>query len=206
MQVGYGSGTYTGYYKGVYGTYDRAATNQTEWLAHASSGTTNADKLQSNRNDIESAWHNAIQLQLSNLKVVPSAIAYGPLFNDAYASAQRLAASESAAHGDRLWSMTTNLQPKVNADGSLGPYSQWSAPAAQTMQIALQSGAVIGFQTAGNGIINTAAKMREVINDGISNYNMRFLETSPEAVDAFPDLLLTNSDSAQNQLVQRFGG
>ena len=74
------------------------------------------------------------------------------------------------------------------------------------MQIALQSGAVIGFQTAGNGIINTAAKMREVINDGISNYNMRFLETSPEAVDAFPDLLLTNSDSAQNQLVQRFGG
>ena len=206
MQVGYGSGTYTGVYKGVNGTYDRAATNQAEWLSHATSGSTSADKLQSNRNDIESAWHTAIQVQLSNLTTVPSAIAYGPLFNDAYAAAQRLAASEAGAHGNRLWSMTTNLQPAVNADGSLGPYSQWSAPAAQTMQVALRNGGIVGFQTAGNGILNTAAKMREVISDGISNYNMRFLETSPEAVDAFPDPLLTNGDSAQNQLLQRFGG
>ncbi len=45
-----------------------------------------------------------------------------------------------------------------------------------------------------------------MIADGISNYNMRFLETSPTSVDAFPDLLLTNSDSAQNQLLQRLGG
>jgi len=205
MQVGYGSGTYTGMYKGVFGTYDRAATNQAEWLAHARAGTTAADKLQSNRNDIEAAWHTAIQVQLQNLTVVPSAIAYGSLFNDGYVAAQRIAASEVAARGNRLWSMTTNLQPKVNSDGSLGPYSQWSAAAAQTLQVALQNGGVVGFQTAGNGILNTAAKVREVIADGVSNYNMRFLETSPEVVDAYPDLLLTNSDSAQNQLFQRFG-
>ena len=136
---------------------------------------------------------------------MPSAIAYGSLFNDGYVAAQRIAASEVAARGNRLWSMTTNLQPKVNSDGSLGPYSQWSAAAAQTLQVALQNGGVVGFQTAGNGILNTAAKVREVIADGVSNYNMRFLETSPEVVDAYPDLLLTNSDSAQNQLFQRFG-
>jgi hypothetical protein len=102
--------------------------------------------------------------------------------------------------------MTTNLQPSINGDGSLGPWSQWSPPAAHAIQIALQNGGVVGFQTAGNSIVNTAAKMREVIDDGISNYNMRFLEVSPEAIDAFPDLLLTNGTSAQNQLVQRFGG
>jgi len=28
--------------------------------------------------------------------------------------------------------------------------------------------------------------MQEVIDDGISNYNMRFLETQPETLDLFP--------------------
>lgn len=47
---------------------------------------------------------------------------------------------------------------------------------------------------------------REVIADGISNYNMRFLETTPEATDAFPDLLLNGSNNTQQQLQARFGG
>jgi fibronectin type 3 domain-containing protein len=206
MSTGYGSGTYTGVYKGVSGTYDRATVNRTEWDAHATTGTTSADKQLSNRNNLEAAWHTAIDVQEANLTVVPSAIAYGAMLGDGYAAAQRIAASEIPQWGDRLWSMMTNLQPKVRADGSLGPYSEWSAPAAQTITIALQQGGVVGFQTAGNGIIGTAAEMREVIADGISNYNMRFLETTPEATDAFPDLLLSGPNNAQQQLQARFGG
>jgi fibronectin type 3 domain-containing protein len=206
MQIGYGTGSYTGTYGGVQGTYSRAAVNQAEWSSHATSGSTAAAQQQSNRDDLEAAWHTAIRVQLANLTAVPSAIAYGGLLADGYAAAQRIAASEVSQRGDRLWSMTTNLQPSVSGDGTLGPWSQWSPPAAQTIQIALQNGGIVGFQTAGNGIVNTAAKMREVIDDGIANYNMRFLETSPEAVDAYGDLLLTNTNSAQNQLVGRFGG
>jgi hypothetical protein len=48
--------------------------------------------------------------------------------------------------------------------------------------------------------------MREVIADGITNYNTRFLETTPEATDAFPDLLLNGPNNAQQQLQARFGG
>jgi len=206
MTTGYGSGTYTGVYKGVSGTYDRATVNRAEWDAHATSGTTSADKQLSNRSDLEAAWHTAIDVQEANLTAVPSAIAYGVMLGDQYAAAQRIAATEVPQWGDRLWSMVTNLQPKVRADGSLGPFSEWSPPAAQTITIALQHGGVVGLQTAGNGIINTAAKMREVIADGITNYNTRFLETTPEAIDAFPDLLLNGPNNAQQQLQARFGG
>jgi len=137
---------------------------------------------------------------------VPSAIAYGQLFGDQYAAAQRIAASKVPQWGDGLWSMVTNLQPKVNSNGSLGTWAQWSPQAAQTIDIALQHGGVVGFQTAGNGTINTSAKMQEVIDDGITNYNMRFLETTPEAMDAFPGLLISAPGNAQDQLRARFGG
>ncbi len=206
MQTGYGSGSYTGTYKGVYGTYDRGLVNRAEWDAHATSGSTSTDTQQSNRDNLEVAWQNAVAIQLSQLTSVPSAIAYGPLLNDGYAAAQRLAASQVARYGDRLWSMTTNLQPKLRSDGSLGPYSEFSPAAAQTITIALQQGGVVGFQTAGNGTLNTAAGMQEVIDDGITNYNMRFLETQPETIDLFPGQLLTNPDSAEARLRSRFGG
>ena len=206
MQTGYGSGTYTGVYNGVQGTYNRATVNQTAWDNVARSGSTPADQQQSNRNDVEAAWDNAIDIQETHLTVVPSAIAYGQLFGDQYAAAQRIAATKVPQWGDNLWSMVTNLQPKINNDGSLSPWSQLYPQAAQTINIALQNGGVVGFQTAGYGTINTAAEMQEVINDGITNYNMRFLETTPEAMDAFPDLLLNGPNNAQDQLRARFGG
>jgi hypothetical protein len=206
MQTGYGSGTYTGTYNGVYGTYNRAATNQAAWDAVARSGSTPADQQQSNRNDLEAAWDNAIDIQENHLTVAPSAIAYGQLFSDNYAAAQRIAGTKVPQWGDNLWSMVTNLQPKVNNDGSLSPWSQLYPQAAQAITIALQNGGVVGFQTAGYGTINSAAEMQEVINDGITNYNMRFLETTPEAMDAFPDLLLNGPNNAQDQLRARFGG
>ena len=61
MSTGYGSGAYTGVYKGVSGTYDRATVQPAEWDAHATTGGTSADKQQSNRNDLEAAWHTAIR-------------------------------------------------------------------------------------------------------------------------------------------------
>jgi fibronectin type 3 domain-containing protein len=206
MQTGYGAGSYTGTYKGVNGTYDRGVVNRAEWDAHAVSGTTSADRQLSNRSSLEAAWHDAIAIQMAQLRSVPSAVAYGPLLNDGYAAAQRLVAAEVARYGDRLWAMTTNLQPKVRADGTLGPYSEWSAAASQTITIALQQGGVVGFQTAGNGSINTTAEMREVIDDGIGNYNMRFLETQPETIDLYPGQLLTDADSAWARLQARFTG
>jgi hypothetical protein len=48
--------------------------------------------------------------------------------------------------------------------------------------------------------------MQELIDDGISNYNMRFLETQPETIDLFPGLLLTDPNSAQARLRARFVG
>jgi chitodextrinase len=206
MQTGYGSGTYTGVYKGISGTYDRASVNRAEWDAHATSGSTSTTRQQSNRDNLEAAWRSAIAIQMAHLTAVPSAIAYGGLLGDGDAAAQRLAADEVSRYGDQLWSMTTNLQPKVRSDGTLGPYSEWNAPAAQTLRIALQNGGIVGFQTAGNGIIDTAAKMQELIDDGIGNYNMRFLETQPETIDRFPGLLLTDSTSAEARLRARFVG
>jgi fibronectin type 3 domain-containing protein len=206
MQTGYGAGSYTGTYKGVYGTYDRGVVNRAEWDAHAVSGTTSADRQLSNRSSLEAAWRDAIAIQMARLTSVPSAVAYGALLNDGYAAAQRLVSSEVARYGDRLWAMTTNLQPKVRADGTLGPYSEWSPAASQTITLALQQGGVVGFQTAGNGSISTAAQMREVIDDGIGNYNMRFLETQPETIDLYPGQLLTDTDSARARLQARFAG
>ena len=48
--------------------------------------------------------------------------------------------------------------------------------------------------------------MQEVIDDGISKYNMRILETQPETLDLFPGALLTDPASAQARLRARFGG
>src|SRR5207245_2102160 len=122
------------------------------------------------RDNLEAAWRSAVAIQIANLTTVPSALAYGGLLGDGDAAAQRLAADEVSRYGDRLWSMTTNLQPKVRSDGSLGPYSEWNPAAAQVMRIALQQGGIVGFQTAGNGIIDTAAKLQELVDDGVSNY------------------------------------
>jgi fibronectin type 3 domain-containing protein len=203
MQVGYGTGTYTGVYKGKSGTFNRANENRAEWDAHAPAGAT--DKQQANRNAIEAAWHTAIDLQTRQLSSVPSGIAYGALLGDQYAAAQRIAATEVNPGRTGLWSMTTNLQPKVRADGTLGPWSEWNPQAAQTIRIALQNGGVVGFQSPGSGIIDTAAKVQAMVDDGIDNYNMRFLETASETIDSYDGILISNAGSAQARLQARFG-
>jgi len=205
MQIGYGTGTYTGVYKGVDGTYNRAAVNRAEWDAFAPTGTTSAEKQLSGRSALEQAWRAAIALHMNRLTSVPSALAYGALLGDQYAAAQRLAATEISPARDRLWSMTTNLQPKVRADGSLGPWSEWNPQAAQTIVIALQHGGIIGFQSPGSGIIDTPAKVQAMVDDGIDNYNMRFLETASETIDAYDGILISNAGSAQARLQARFG-
>ncbi|MDX6591717.1 MAG: hypothetical protein QOJ13_913 [Gaiellales bacterium] len=205
MQIGYGSGSYTGVYKGLQGTYNRATVNRAEWDAHAPSGATTAEKQQANRNAIEAAWHAAIDLQTTTLSSVPSAVAYGALLGDQYAAAQRIAGSEVSPGRTQLWSMTTNLQPKERADGTLGPWSEWSPPAALTIRIALQNGGIVGFQSPGAGIIDSSAKVQAMVDDGIDNYNMRFLETASETIDAYDPILISNPGSAQARLQLRFG-
>jgi chitodextrinase len=203
MSVGYGSGTYTGTYRGVNGTWDRLATNRAEWLTYATSGSTTVEKEQSNRRDLEAAWRTAIDDHMQILSPVRSAIAYGPLWSDMYASAKAIASSKVAQYPTRLLSMTTNLQPKVNADGTLGPYSAWSAPAAQTIQNAKQAGGAVGFQTAGPTVIDTDAKMRFTIDDGLETYGMHFLETAPAMVDSYVGMLLTDADNLQLRMESR---
>ncbi len=205
MAVGYGTGTYTGTYKGVYGTYDRAATNRAEWRAHASSGTTDAERDAAVRRDLEDAWRRAIDAHMEELTIVPSSIAYGPQFSDAYAAAKAIASSKVAQYPARLWSMTTNLQPKVYADGTLGPYSAWSTHAHQAIRNAIDAGGRIGFQTAGPTIINSAAKMQAAIDEGIDTYGARFLEVAPEMVDRYGGMLLTDPDNAQARMEAIYG-
>jgi fibronectin type 3 domain-containing protein len=205
MQVGYGTGTYTGTYKGQSGTFSRATENQNEWNAHAPSGTTPAEKQQANRDAIEAAWRQAIRIHLDTLTAVPSAIAYGALLGDQYAAAQDIARTEISAARTNLWSMTTNLQPKVRADGTLGPWSEWNPQAAQTIRLALQNGGIIGFQSPGSGVIDTAAKVQAMVDDGIDNYNMRFLETASETIESYASILIGSPPSAQGRLQARFG-
>jgi hypothetical protein len=44
-----------------------------------------------------------------------------------------------------------------------------------------------------------------MVDDGIDNYNMRFLETASETIDAYDGILISNAGSAQARLQTRFG-
>jgi fibronectin type 3 domain-containing protein len=211
MPMGYGSGTFTGAYKGVVGTYDVAATNRAEWLAAASRGVTAADRLAAERADLEAAWEHAVDAQMSVLTSVPSAIALGGLWSDNYDAARDLASRIGARYPRRLWVMTTNLQPKVRADGSIGPWSEWN-PAAAAAVAAIRDPATgvcgydcatVGFQSAGSKAISSAQLMQATIDDAIANWNMRFFETSPELVGLYPDILVGDAASAQARIVAR---
>jgi len=153
---------------------------------------------------IEQAWRDAIAIHLRELPLgTSSVIAYGPLFLDQQASALRLAQSEVAASGGRLWSMYTNLQPNVRNDGSLATWRDWCPPCHQVMVAALDAGGVVGFQTAGAGRTDTRAKYEAAVEDGLSTYGMRFLETQPTSLDLYEPYLLTGSDPVQQRLARR---
>jgi hypothetical protein len=206
MPLDYGRGRFTGTYKGVWGTYDVATVNRTEWLANAVSGTTATQRLASNRASLKAAWMSAIDAHMRLLPSVPSAIAYGGLFGDAYAAAKQIAANVVPKYPTRLWSMTNNLRPKVYADGTLGPYRSWDANADAALRYAIGAGGVVGFQTAGANVLDSSAKLQYAVEDALSTYHARFIETSPTIVNRDAGYLLTSTSSVQLRMQANLGG
>ena len=205
MPLSFGQGTYTGTYKGRSGTWNVHDTNQAEWYVHAQ-GATSSDKLSWLQSQIGQAWRNAIDVHMQQRTAAPSAVAYGGLLGDGMATARWIAGNDVSRYPSRLWSMTTNLQPNVNADGSLGPYADWSSAFSGAIKLALQSGGVVGFQAAGPKILSDCTRMAYSLNDGILNYQMRFYEAAPSQVNSCSSLLLTGSGNLQSRLAAKWGG
>jgi fibronectin type 3 domain-containing protein len=205
MPLGYGQGTYTGVYKGRTGTWDVHDSNQAEWLAHGQ-GATAADKLDWLQAQIGQAWKNAVDVHMQLLTAAPSAVAYGGVLGDGMATARWIASNDVPRYPARLWSMTTNLQPDIRPDGSLGPYSDWSSAFSGVIKLALQNGGVVGFQAAGPKLLSDCNRMAYSLTDGIQNYQMRFYEAAPSQINQCSSLLLTGANSLQARLASTWGG
>ncbi|MDX6547285.1 MAG: large repetitive protein [Gaiellales bacterium] len=205
MPLAFGQGTYTGTYKGINGTWNVHDTNQAEWFAHAT-GATTAEKLTWLQTQVGQAWKNAVDVHMQVLTAAPSAVAYGGLLGDGLAAARWIAINDVSRYPTRLWSMTTNLQPQVHADGTLGPYSEWSGAYAGAILLALQSGGVVGFQAAGPKLLSDCGRMGYSLNDAVQNYQMRFYEAAPSQVSLCSPLLLTDVNNLQSRLAARWGG
>jgi hypothetical protein len=138
------------------------------------------------------------------MALVPSvraAIAFGGVFGDGYGVAKRIATLEVGKYPTRLYAMTTNLRPKVYADGTLGPYRAWDPNAHQAMMNAITAGGQVGFQTARSEILDTSAKFHTAVEDAIATYGARFIETAPYQVYLETDYLLLNAQSVEARLV-----
>jgi hypothetical protein len=170
-----------------------AATNQQAWSAFGSE----TDR----RSWTEQAWVDAIDLHMQLLPPgTDSILAYGALFGDQQAAALRLARTEVSRYPDRLWSMYTNLQPNIHADGSFGPYREWCPICHQVMMAVTAAHGLLGFQTASIRIVDTDAKFRAAVEDGLSTYGMRFLETQPANIPAEYGYLLTDPGNVQGRI------
>ena len=206
MPISYGKGSYIGVYKGASATWNIPAVNRAEWFSHALGGTTDAQKLASTRASMETAWINAIDAQMAVLTSVRSAIAFGGVFGDGYGAAKRIATLEVGKYPTRLYAMTTNLRPKIYVDGTLGPYRAWDPNAHQAMMNAIHAGGQVGFQTARWQLLDTNAKFEYAVNDAISTYGIRFLETAPYQVYLEQSYLLTRTANVQLRLQTLAGG
>jgi len=205
MPLGFGQGTYTGTYNGSYGAWNVHDANQAEWFSHAQ-GSTSSDKLSWLQAQIGQAWKNAVDVHMQRLTAIPSAVAYGGLLGDGMTAARWIASNDVPAYPTRLWSMTTNLQPNVRSDGSLGPYSEWSSAFSGAVKLALQNGGVVGFQAAGPKILTDCNRMAYSLDDGMQNYGMRFYEAAPSQISTCSSLLLSGGNNLQSRLAARWGG
>jgi hypothetical protein len=199
MPIGYGSGMWTGTFGGVTKTWNRRDTNRAVWLRHAPSGATEADRTKAIQTAMKQAWSAAIDTQLTTLTSVPSAVAFGFLFADGYAGAQWIAETKVAQYPGRLWTMTTNLQPKVRPDGSLGPWSEWCPACDRALRTAIANGGIVGFQTERGRVNNTATRIRYAVNDALTRYPLRFLETVGPIIALDQPFFL---ETVQNRLAQ----
>jgi hypothetical protein len=179
-----------------YGRAGQAAANKRVWLANSPVKGTEAARTAANRTALENAWYESTKMQLETLTAAPSALALGGLFGDGYQAANRLVDRLAPIANDRLYIMTTNLQPKM-VGGKMRPWAEWNPGAAKGMRRAAQLGMPVGFQTAAEKIISTPAKMQYSIRDGLT-YGMKFLEVSPSMADRYASVLT----SAQTQIMR----
>ena len=192
MVIGYGGNITCPDGKGGAGL-NLSATNRAAWDAVSTET--------GRRAEVETAWRRAIGIHMTVLPSdVRSVIAYGAVFGDAQAAALRIASSEIAGRGDRLWSMYTNLQPQVRSDGTLGPWRDWCGRCHEVLTAAIASGGEVGFQSVAGGANDTLQEFSSAANDALATYGMRFLETQPPNVDKYKDYLLVGPDSLQERI------
>ena len=207
MVTNFGQGTWAGTYNGTYsGSWNRNAINQAAWLKAAPSGSTTAEKLDAMRKADTQAWLASIDAQESILQPtgIMSSVAYGFAFNS-FDTATTVEATEVPKYGGRLMTMFTNLQPKVYADGSLGPWGAWCPGCDALMKAAIADGGPVGFQTAAS-MMKTPARIETATNAAIATYHPRFIETVGCVVDADYGYFFTSSDNVQVRLAALAGG
>jgi hypothetical protein len=154
----------------------------------------------------EQAWRDAIDIHMQELPVQnDSLLAYGHLFLDGQAASLRISADKVAQYPTRLWSVYTNLQPAVRANGTLGPWQEFCPACHQTLLNAIQAGGTIGLHTADGAILSTTAKFRTAIDDALATYPLAFLEVNHELVDDHEAYLLSDPPSVQDRIAQVAG-
>jgi hypothetical protein len=192
MQIGFGAGVTCP--AGTDGAgQSLATTNRTRWTALGT-----VEQLQQ---WTEGAWRRAIEIHMQELPgTTRSVIAWGGLFGDGHAAALRIARSEIAPNRDRLWSMYTNLQPKVTSGLPLEPWKEWCAACHEVVMAAIAGGGMVGFQAATTRNTDSKAEMRFAVNDALSRYGMKYLEINRAILDSQPEYFLTGAHPVQSRV------
>jgi hypothetical protein len=194
MTIGYGSNEPCPPGTGRAGT-TLAATNRAAWDTVSSEA--------QRRRWIEAVWRRAIAIHMRQLPTATnSVIAYGALFGDGQAASRRIARNDVARYRPRLWSMYTNLQPSVRADGSLGPWSERCRPCHRVILTAIRHGGAVGFQAAGAAVNDTAGSFRTAIEAALRRYEPSFLEAGSQRIDRFEPYLLTGERALQARIAR----
>lgn len=148
---------------------------------------------------VEQAWKDAIDIHMQKLQV-PSAIAYGHLFNDGQAAAERIATEKVGQYPNRLFSMYTNLRPNISNGQIVGTYAEWCPRCDRIMKMAMSKSRLVGFQSAGTSFLNTSDKLKAAAEDGLKNYGMKFFEVAPDMIDTYEPYLMTSTGSLQDRM------
>jgi hypothetical protein len=148
------------------------------------------------------AWMDCIAIHMLRLPNCGSAVAYAGILNDGYVRAQDIIRQPNTTkqYGfTRLWAMQTNLRvwppagtyPAGHPEQSTAPlnqwsYRNWSAVAADTMQLVLSVASprtpLTGFQTAGSTGAGGSygmptANFQRAARDAYQTYKSQFIET-----------------------------
>jgi hypothetical protein len=201
MVENFGQGTWAGTYNGQFkSAWDRRAVNTAVWLDLAPGGSTTAEKLAALQRADTQAWLNSIDAQEAILQPtgIMSSVAYGFAFNS-FAPAQAVEAAEVPKYKGRLMTMFTNLQPKVNGNGTLGPWGSWCPACDALMKSAIADGGPVGFQTA-VAMMNTKAKVEYATDSAIATYHPRFIETVGCVINTDYDYFFRSDPNVQLRL------